>query len=524
MMRRLFIYIFLFIGLSAYSQQIAKGYVFDDINKNGRKDRSEFGVANVAISNGVDVVLTNDKGFYSLYVHDDNTIFVIKPSAYKTSVDSDFIPQFYYHHKPNDLSVNYTYTGVTSTGKLPSSIDFPLYKYDEPEVFTAIVFGDPQPYTIQDLDYFTEKIVNNVKIKENTLFGISLGDIVGDNLDLHPIYKDRMRRLELPWYNVMGNHDMNFDAPSDILSDETFEKNFGSANYSFNYGNAHFIILDNILYPDPRGGNGYWAGYRLDQLVFLENNLKHVPKDKLIVLSQHIQMKDNSGNSYRLGDRQRVFDLLKDYENVLIMSAHTHLQDQIEYTEVNGWHGKKPLHEYNAGTTSGDWYSGIRDEKGLPDATMRDGTPQGYAYLNINGNNYDIDYQVAGKESEYQMNIYAPKVVEHKGRTTSQIVVNFFMGSAQDVVEYRIDNNEWRKMRYLQGIDPNYNIKLMEWDFTEELLPGRRPSNAVVSTHLWTGSLNLDLPVGEHTIEVRAKDRYGKTHTGTRTYTILNNQ
>jgi hypothetical protein len=79
-------------------------------------------------------------------------------------------------------------------------------------------------------------------------------------------------------------------------------------------------------------------------------------------------------------------------------------------------------------------------------------------------------------------------------------------------------------MRYLQGIDPNYNIKLMEWDFTEELLPGRRPSNAVVSTHLWTGSLNLDLPVGEHTIEVRAKDRYGKTHTGTRTYTILNNQ
>lgn len=521
MIRNILTYIFLLIGLSAYSQQIAKGYVFDDTNKNGKKERSETGIANVAISNGVDVVITDKNGFYSISVYDDNTIFVIKPSGYKTTVNEDYIPQFYYHHKPNGSPVEFEFKGVAPTGKLPANINFPLYKYNEPEEFTAIVFGDPQPYSIQDLDYFTEKIVNDVKKREGTLFGISLGDIVGDNLDLHPIYKERMRSLELPWYNVMGNHDMNFDAPSDILSDETFEKNFGSANYAFNYGNAHFIILDNILYPDPRDGKGYWGGYRLDQLLFLENNLKHVPKDKLVVLAQHIHMKDNSGNSYRLSDRQRIFDLLRDYENVLIMSAHTHLQDQIEYSEIHGWHGKKPLHEYNAGTTSGDWYSGKLDSRGLPDATMRDGTPQGYAYLNISDNKYDIDYQVAGREDDYQMNIYAPKVVQHKGRTTSQIVVNFFMGSAEDEVEYRIDNGEWRKMRYIEGIDPNYYAKLIEWDFTDELIPGRRPSNAVTSTHLWTGSVNLNLPAGDHTIEVKAKDRFGKIHTGKKIYTIL---
>ena len=74
-----------------------------------------------------------------------------------------------------------------------------------------------------------------------------------------------MRLLELPWYNVMGNHDMNYDATTDELSDETFELNFGSANYALNWGNAHFIIIDNILYPDPRGRQGYWAGYREDR-------------------------------------------------------------------------------------------------------------------------------------------------------------------------------------------------------------------------------------------------------------------
>jgi len=521
MRKNLLIVLILFIGLTAYGQQIAKGYVFDDANKNGRKDRKEAGIANVSVSNGKDVVITDSKGLYTLPVESGNTIFVIKPSGYKTPVDDNYIPKFYYHHKPDGYPSTQEFKGVEPTGKLPKSVDFPLYKYNEPDSFTAVVFGDPQPYSIQDLDYFSKKIVADVMKSESTLFGISLGDIVGDNLSLHTIYKERMRTLQLPWYNVMGNHDMNYDAPSDILSDETFEKNFGSANYSFNYGNAHFIILDNILYPDPRNNEGYWAGYREDQLAFIENNLKHVPGDKLVILSQHSQMKDNSGNYYRLEDRQRLFNLLKKYENVLIMSAHTHLQDQIFYTSEHGWNGAKPLHELNAGTTSGDWYSGKHDAKGLPDATMRDGTPQGYLFLNVNGNKYDVDYKVAGSDKDHQMNIYAPKVVPFNGRTTSQIVVNFFMGSKNDKVEYRIDNGNWKRMNYIEGVDPSYMTKLMEWDFTEKLLPGRRPSNAVSSTHLWYGGLELNHSPGDHTIEVRATDMYGKEHYGKKTYKII---
>ena len=519
MKKNLLTIILVLISISAYSQQTAKGYVYDDTNRNGKKERREAGIAGVTVSNGTEVVLTDDKGYYSIPVDEGNTLFVIKPSGYKIAVDEDYIPHFYYHHKPEGSPQSLNFKGVSPTGKLPKSVDFPLYPYNEPDNFTAIVFGDPQPYSMDDLDYFTRKIVDDVKKTDQTLFGISLGDIVGDNLDLQPVYKERMRRLQLPWYNVMGNHDMNYDAPSDALSDETFERNFGSANYAFNYGNAHFIILDNILYPDPRDGKSYWGGYREDQLLFLANDLKYVPKDKLIVLSQHIHMKDEPG--YRAEDRQRIFDLLKDFDNVLILSAHTHLQDQIEYTQEQGWMGKKPLHEYNAGTTSGDWYSGKTDAAGLPDATMRDGTPQGYIFLNINGNSYDADYKVAGKNSDYQMNIYAPKVVPYKGRTTAQIVVNFFMGSKNDVVEYRIDNGPWQKMRYTETVDPTYLSKLFEWDMTDRLLPGRRPSNAVNSTHLWSGPLKLDLPPGEHTIEVKATDRYGKSHFGKRKYSIL---
>ena len=150
------IFFFLFFStLPLFSQQLATGFVFEDSNGNGRKERREPGIAGVAVSNGTDVVLTRDDGSYRIPVKSGNTLFVIKPEGYQPAVNEDFIPQFYYHYKPDGSPDNYTYKGVAPTGELPRSVDFALYRYDEPEAFTAIVFGDPQPYSMDDLDYFS---------------------------------------------------------------------------------------------------------------------------------------------------------------------------------------------------------------------------------------------------------------------------------------------------------------------------------------------------------------------------------
>ncbi len=61
------------------AQQTVTGYVFEDSNKNSIKDRREKGIANVAVSNGVDVILTDQNGKYLLPVSDDATVFVNKP-------------------------------------------------------------------------------------------------------------------------------------------------------------------------------------------------------------------------------------------------------------------------------------------------------------------------------------------------------------------------------------------------------------------------------------------------------------
>ena len=318
----------------------------------------------------------------------------------------------------------------------------------------------------------------------------------------------------------MGNHDMDYDAPADSLADETFEASFGPANYAFNYGDAHVIVLDDILYPDPRDAKGYWGGFRKDQLDFVENNLKQVSKDKLIILAFHIPLQHNDGDSFRSADRQRLFDLLQDFPNTLSMSAHTHLQRQNFYGREDGWRQNKPHHEYNAGTTSGDWYSGEPNALDVPASTMRDGTPKGYAFLRITGNQYIIDYKVAGESDDLQINLFHPKVVAKGRGTQAGIFANFFMGHEGNTVEYRIDGSDWKPMNYTPAPDPAFLEQLFKWDTTDKLMPGRRPSNAVNSTHLWRGNIPTNLPVGEHRIEVRATDMFGRTFTQQSTYRL----
>jgi 3',5'-cyclic AMP phosphodiesterase CpdA len=511
------------LTLAATGQSPAvTGFVYDDLNHNGRKDRREKGIAQVAVSNGTDVVLTDRDGKYSLPPGRDQVIFVIKPSGYRPAPDEFNLPRTYYIHKP-DGSPASRYPGSRPTGEIPASLDFALYRYDEPESFAAFIFGDPQVYNDTEMDYLARGVVAEASgLTEGISFGITLGDLAGDSLTLHQPYKQVMKRMGLPWYNVMGNHDMNVDATEDRFSDESFEAAFGPANYAFHYGKAHFIVLDDIYFPHPVTGRGYWGGLREDQLAFVKNNLRHVPHDRLIVIALHIPVSpDVEGPGiFRDTDRKQLCALLKDYPDVLFLSAHTHFQCLNLIGDAQGIARTKPIREYNAGTTCGDWYSGILNENGLPVATMRDGTPQGYAFLRVNGSDYSLDYKVLGKPSTYQIGIYSPKAVR-AGQSASAVYANFFMGSRESKPEYRIDSGEWRPMQQADEYDPSYVRYVQDWDFYDPLPRGRRPSNPVLCRHLWKGHIATNLPPGEHRIEVRALDSFGKMHTGTGAYRIV---
>ena len=504
----------LLVVFSLNAQTTVSGYVYNDANGNGKKERREKGIPEVAVSNGVEVVLTDRKGYYELPVSDDNPVFVIKPSGFKVPVNENNLPQHYFLHKPNG-SPQLKYPGVEPTGKLPKSVDFALVAGNESENFKALIFGDPQVRNKDEVKYFNKDIIAEVEGVEGVTFGLSLGDLMFNHLELFDDYIQATKKVGVPWYNVLGNHDINFDAKEDELSDETFERYFGPANYSYNYGKVHFIILDDVLYPNPGKGGRYAGGLRKDQLEFIKNDLQFVPQDYLVVLAFHIPL-----GAIRDEDRQELFYLLKDFPHTLSLSAHTHMQYQQFFSSNDGWKQENSHHHYNVGTTSGSWYGGRIMENGVPITTMRDGTPNGYAFITFTGNQYVVDYKAAGYPEDHRINIFAPKVVAHNQKTSAGIYANFFMGREGDQIMYRVDDGKWSKMRYQNDYDPSYLHLLHEWDFSEKLIPGRRLPDPRPSTHLWRGGIPTNLEPGEHVIEVKTTDMFGREFFGRKTYRI----
>lgn len=509
-------------GLVLSAKDVVTGFVYEDSNGNHKREKNEKPLPGVPVSNGKEVVLTDQNGKYQLQVGTDNIIFVVKPSGYKMPGDENNLPQFYYIHKPQG-SPKMEYSGVLPTGDLPHSVDFALYlEKKEEETFRVLLFGDPQVHNLDELYFFEKRIISELTEVKDIAFGISLGDLVGNNPDLFIPYAKEIKKIGVPWFNVIGNHDLNQDAKNDSLSDESFESVFGPSTYSFNQGKVHFIILKNIIDPDPRDQKSYWGGFSKNQLDFIKNDLSFVPKDHLIVLAFHIPIWEGHVqlDIFRDQDRDALFSLLKDYPHTLSISAHTHIQFNKFLTKQDGWLQDKPHHHFNAGATCASWYRGQLDANGIPLSVMSDGTPQGYSFIEFNNNQYKIDFRIAGQPEDHQMNVYHPKVMGRTKKSLSNLYVNFFMGAESDKVMFRVDQGKWTPMNYTIAYDPSYLDLLHQWDFTEEVIPGRRPVDPKDCYHLWKATLPSNLEIGQHSIEVKATDMFGKAHYSKSSYNI----
>ncbi|HKK63748.1 MAG TPA: calcineurin-like phosphoesterase C-terminal domain-containing protein, partial [Bacteroidales bacterium] len=516
----------------------AKGFVFNDENENGIMDASENGIAGVFVSNGTDIVQTNAQGVYEIPASDDAIIFVIKPKDWMTPVNDDNLPQFYYIHKPSGSPGNFIYKGVAPTGKLPETINFPLYSISGPDDFKMVVFGDPQPYSIEEVDFLTEDVITELIGRDDLEFGMTMGDIVGDDLDLFSPLNQAVSQIGIPWYNVLGNHDINYMAPNDPLSDDTYESVYGPATYAFVYGDVHFIVVDDVIHDSVPGSTKYVGGLRPDQFEFVSNYLSVVPKEDLIVLTMHIPLAQH-GNTFRQSDQKKLFDLLKDFPNTLSISAHTHVHDNRFFHEGSSdWQQATPHHHFNVGTTSGSWWNGMRSETDVPHTMMRDGTPNGYSFISFRGNEYIIDWKVAGSPDDHKMNIHVPRGIVAGSSDTTLLTVNFFNGSEESALQYRIKGQtEWETMEKTDKYDPYYLMISRRWENFQKLnlqelwnknpelenepFPGSNMPRPQKSTHIWEANIGTDWPVGRHVIEVKANDRYGRSFTAYHTMRVV---
>ena len=179
------------------------------------------------------MVKTEADGRYTLPIDEESVIFVIKPAGYAVPVDEEMLPRFYYIHQPagSPQDLNLRYRGIDRTGQLPASVDFALTKTVEPQKFDVIVFADPQPESALEVDFIRDDVVNAL-IGSSAAFGMTIGDIMYDDLSLYPRLNRIIGQIGLPWYNIGGNHDLNYEAPSAKYSRETFKRIYGPAYYA----------------------------------------------------------------------------------------------------------------------------------------------------------------------------------------------------------------------------------------------------------------------------------------------------
>lgn len=492
----------------AAAQQTATGVVFHDTNGNRVFDAGEPPLADVRVSNGRKIVRTGADGRYELPIGDDTLILVIKPKGWQVPMSEDMLPQFYYNHKPAGSPPS-RYRGVAPTGPLPESIDFPLYPNDEPEIFKAVVFADPQPRNIREVEYVFHDVIEEL-IGTDASFGVTLGDIAFDNLNTLEAQNRGIALIGIPWYNVIGNHDLNMDARTDVHSDETFERIYGPNYYSFDFGNVHFIALDDVDWQFPEGAERgrYAAGLDEQQMEFIRNDLALIPEDQMVVLMMHIPLT-------QIGNRQQLYRLIEQRPLCLSISGHTHYQEHRFITQEDGWRGPEPHHHIVNVTVSGSWWSGAPDELGIPHTMMRDGAPNGYAIMTFDGKNYSWEFKAARRPADTQMHIWAPERVASAATGNTEIIANVYGGSERSTVEMRLGDGEWIAMRRETREDPFF-AALKALEAGDNPPPGRKLPDVIKTPHIWVATLPANVAPGTHLIQVRTTDMFGRQYRGDR--------
>ena len=483
------------------------GIVYLDANENGTWDaRKDKPLRNVAVSNGRDIAVTDRNGIYTLPLRDNCAIFVIKPRGYRFPEGSRNIPQFYRLNMPAGASGT-RYQGLEATSPITGPVNFPLYRNTEPNDLKVLVFGDTQPRNDREIEYIEKDIIAELA-GTRASFGLTLGDIVFDNLNLYDHLTGAIASLGIPWIYIHGNHDLDFTGDNQTDALGTWYRNFGPDYYSFTWGPAHFVVLNSVRWLVDEDGRRYRTGLGADQLEFFRNETERIDPGQLLVILTHIPF-SRSTAWYDDAEKSAFFEILASHPNSVTLAAHTHRHYHHMLNAADDYPGDTPHHMISIGTTCGSWWTGAPDEYGIPHSMMSDGTPTGYCWLHINGNDWKLQWQGARRPAEFQMHIDAPAAITEGEMTHVTVTANIFNALPTAKVKMKIgQQEEWINMSNVIRTDSVLH-RVIEREAELGAVPWRRLSRPVATPHLWEATVDVgSLKPGVYQITVESKDEW----------------
>jgi hypothetical protein len=388
------------------------------------------GIPGVVVTDGTTISVTDAKGNYSLESTTAAFIYISTPKGFEINHENG-IASFYKKIAPQNGKFN---------------TDFNLKKLtvdDKKHAF--VVWADPQIQSSEDAALLktqsspdTAELVKSYG-KDIPFHGIGCGDLVWDKFDLFDDYKDAVHKTGIPFFQVIGNHDMDLEARTDDNSTKTFTSHFGPTYYSFNRGDVHYVFLDDVFFT---GTDKKYIGYIPEnQFAWLEKDLALVKPGTTVIVSLHIPVNTGARRRNKLtedpiggvvSNRKELYRILKPYK-AHIMSGHTHFNEKV----IEG-----DTIEHVHGTVCGAWWTG---------PICYDGTPNGYGVYEVDGSEVKWFHKSVGQAKDHQFRIYPVGAVKENPEAFS---VNVWNWDPQWKVEWLEDGKSMGAMQQQLSFDP----------------------------------------------------------------------
>jgi predicted MPP superfamily phosphohydrolase len=330
----------LLLSLDNLFAQTVAGYVYEDLNKNGIKENNEPGIKGVAVSDQLNVVLTNETGLYTITNKGYGIIFISMPGGYSA--------QTFWQNA------------------VASPVNFGVTKKSSPSSFQFIHASDTHisEASINRMDKF-RAIADSV----NPDLVLITGDLVKDALRvdekeatrLYQLFATETGKIKSSLWLVPGNHEIFgierhlslVNPKNPLYGRNMYRYFFGPDYYSFNYGGVHFIALNSLEFED------LWYYGRIDstQIEWLKKDLATINASMPVVTFQHVPFysggmsmenfndegagrsleKEHGVTQFRhvVSNADEVLSVLKPYNFILSLAGHYHYRQLFSVEGIN---------------------------------------------------------------------------------------------------------------------------------------------------------------------------------------------
>lgn len=427
-----------------YAPLVRRASIGRPVRITGRVTGGGRGLAGVRVSDGLQVVRTGADGRYTLIADGSQPfVFVSTPAGWQPARNPSGTARFY----------------QPITAAAEQQVSFDLQPRPGDARHTMLVLADPQTQNRVETEMLHAETVPDVVrtvqgLGERPVVGVACGDIMFDDLTLYPEWERAVQRMGIPFHQVVGNHDLDFEARTDEGATHTFRSRFGPPYYSFDIGRVHYVVLDNVFWH----GDGYLGYLDRLQLEWLAQDLSALEAGATVVVLLHIPplstwdmrasnaTKPASGNSTM--NRQALYRLLEPYKAYLV-SGHQH---ELEHVHEGG------ATHVVSGAVCGAWWSG---------PICYDGTPNGYLVLDADDSAVSWRYKATGLPAEHQLRVYRRGAA---AAAPDEVVANVWGWDPAWAVTWIEDGTPRGLMARRVGRDP-LSVQLHEGP----KLPARRP-------------------------------------------------